>query len=107
MHAEISPVGVYPGTATRLYVRNGPLGPPPGFYYELQSVTTTPGTPASGTPGAPDYVPAVPPMETAVALKNGNVAMTDAQWNAWTDDEPDDLYILQCTAANLGLTLAP
>ncbi|NBN88384.1 MAG: hypothetical protein EBV32_04790, partial [Proteobacteria bacterium] len=39
-------------------------------------------------------------------LKNGNVNMTEAQWDGWaagpiTEDEP---YQLDCIATNLGLT---
>ncbi len=39
-------------------------------------------------------------------LMSGNDAMTADQWSNWTDQATDP-YVLECAAANLGLTLAP
>lgn len=45
--------------------------------------------------------------ETTVAvLKNGNVNMTEEQWNAWPADADDDKVQLDAISANLGLTRA-
>ena len=104
MQTEIQSVSVYPGTANTLYLRAGELGPPPGYYYELQSVTIVPTVPASGTEGDPDYVPAVPEQVTTVMLKNGNVSMTETQWNDWSETVDDTEYQLDCAATNLALT---
>lgn len=106
MQTEIQPVDVFPGTANTLYIRSGELGPPPGYYYELQSVTVVPAVPASGTEGDPDYVPAVPEQTTTSVLKNGNVAMTQAQWDNWSETVDDTEYQLDCVSENLALTRA-
>lgn len=81
MQTAISPVQVYPATANTLYIRSIGLGPPPSYYYELQD--------ADGG-----------------CLKNGNVSMTLAQWNAWPADADDDEIQLNAISANLGLTRA-
>ena len=103
MQTQIQPVNVYPGTANTLYIRAGNLGPPPGYYYELQEVTVVPEVPASGTEGEPDYVPAVPSSTTTTVLKNGNASMTQAQWDGWSETADDAEYQLDCLAANLAL----
>lgn len=82
MQSNITPVSVFPASATILFVRSGGLGPPPGFYYQLQA--------SDGT-----------------VLKDGNVSMTQDQWSAWGSGGDDSAYILSSVAANLGLTLAP
>ncbi len=87
MQSRITPVAVFPGLADTLSLRAGSLGPPPQYYYALQSLSAD-----------------TPPVATT--LKDGNVSMTDAQWNAWNTDTDDDTYQLSCIAANLGLTLA-
>ena len=83
MQTNISPVAVFPGTANVLYIRSTGLGPPPSYYYELQSVD------ADGN---------------VTVLKNGNVGMTQAQWAAWPADADDENVQLDAISANLGLT---
>ena len=124
MQTNISEVAVYPSTANVLLIRSITLGPPPSYYYELQDVQVVEKTREVANP---DYVPAsvdadgndVPAQgeptmtetyeETTVAvLKNGNVSMTEDQWDNWaagpiTEDEP---YQLDAIATNLGLTRA-
>jgi len=124
MQTNISEVAVYPSTANVLLIRSITLGPPPSYYYELQDVQVVEKTREVANP---DYVPAsvdadgndVPAQgeptmtetyeETTVAvLKNGNVNMTEDQWDNWaagpiTEDEP---YQLDAIATNLGLTRA-
>ena len=104
MQTAISPVAVYPATANTLMIRSITLGPPPSYYYELQDVQVVPGTPAVGVEGEEGYVPAVADSVTTVVLKNGNVDMTEAQWNAWPADADDDEVQLNAISANLGLT---
>ena len=76
-------VAVYPGEANTLAIRSITLGPPPAYYYVLQNVD------ADGN---------------VTVLKDGNVNMTEAQWNAWPADADDDAVQLDAIAANLGLT---
>lgn len=83
MQTNISPVAVFPGTANVLYIRSTGLGPPPSYYYELQTVD------ADGN---------------VTVLKNGNIGMTEAQWKAWPADADDDAVQLDAISANLGLT---
>ena len=83
MQTNISPVQVWPGTANVLAIRSITLGPPPQYYYELQSVD------AEGV---------------VTVLKSGNVGMTEAQWKAWPADADDENVQLDAIAANLGLT---
>ena len=122
MQTAISPVAVYPATANTLYIRSIGLGPPPSYYYELQDVQVVEKTREVANPA---YVPAsvdadgndVPAQgeptitetytETTVAvLKNGNVDMTLAQWDGWSETVNDDEYQLDCISTNLGLTRA-
>jgi hypothetical protein len=124
MQTNIVPVAVYPSTANVLYIRSITLGPPPAYYYELQNVTVVEKTREVPNPA---YVPApvdadgsdVPAQgdptitetyeeNVVTVLKNGNVSMTEEQWDNWaagpeTEDEP---YQLDCISANLGLTRA-
>jgi hypothetical protein len=79
----IIPVKVWPGEATQLAIRSITLGPPPSYYFQLQSVD------ADGN---------------VTVLKDGNVSMTEAQWNAWPADANDDEVQLDAISANLGLT---
>ena len=119
METNISPVQVFPGTANVLSIRSITLGPPPQYYYELQAVQTIPGTPA--VPGTTEQldpttgavivpatpaVPGTPDITNVVVLKNGNVDMTDDQWDNWQagPSDADDDYQLDCIATNLGLT---
>ena len=110
----------FPAAADRLYGRICNNALPLGFFYELRKVTTPakkgkPGKPAIpqvGEPGDPDFQPAVaavppvpPTAEISVPLCNGNIDMTQEQWDAWTT-QPDDEYVPQCVADNLGLTLS-
>lgn len=116
MHATISPVSVYPGIATRLDLRTGPLGPPPSFYYALQSVALVPQEKPAPTFENPN--PEKPAdLEVCTTLKDGNVSMTEKQWDNWPATDPktiaekvqssieDDAYCLNAAAANLGLEI--
>ena len=122
MQTAISPVAVYPATANTLYIRSIGLGPPPSYYYELQDVQVVEKTREVPNPA---YVPAsvdadgndVPAQgeptvtetytETIVTvLKNGNVSMTQEQWDGWSETVNDDEYQLDSISANLGLTRA-
>ena len=106
MQTQIVPVAVYPATANTLLIRSITLGPPPSYYYELQEVTVVAGTPAVGVEGEEGYVPATPDTTTVVVLKNGNVSMTEDQWDNWQAGPAsgDDDYQLNAISANLGLT---
>ena len=106
MQTAISPVAVYPATANTLMIRSITLGPPPSYYYELQEVQVVAGTPAVGVEGEEGYVPATPDTTTVVVLKNGNVSMTQEQWDGWSETVNDDEYQLDAISANLGLTRA-
>ena len=77
----IIPVKVWPAEATQLAIRSITLGPPPSYYYTLLA--------ADGT-----------------VLKDGNVSMTEAQWQAWPANADDENVQLDAIAANLGLTRA-
>jgi len=125
MQTAISPVQVYPATANTLYLRSIGLGPPPSYYYELQDVQVVEKTREVANPA---YVPAVTdglgsgailqPAQgeptvtetyeetTVVVLKNGNVNMTQEQWDGWSETVNDDEYQLDSISANLGLTRA-
>ena len=88
MQTNIVAVAVYPSTANVLYIRAGNLGPPPAYYYQLQAVAED---------------------GTVTVLKDGNVNMTEGQWQAWPADlgpDGDTDYQLTAIAANLGLTRA-
>ena len=124
MQTNITPVAVFPSTANVLYIRSIALGTPPQYYYELQNVTEVEKTREVPNPA---YVPesvdadgnAVPPQgeptitetyteQVVTVLKNGNVNMTEDQWDNWaagpiTEDEP---YQLDAIATNLGLVRA-
>ena len=124
MQTSISPVAVYPATANTLMIRSIGLGPPPSYYYELQDVQVVEKT--REVPN-PDYVPestdadgnVVPAQgnptitesyteEVVTMLKNGNVNMTETQWDDWAagPSDEDENYQLDCISANLGLTRA-
>ena len=85
MNTNIVPVAVYPSTANSLYIRSITLGPPPSFFYQLQNVDTE---------------------GVVTVLKDGNVNMTQEQWDGWSETVDDTEYQLDCIAANLGLTRA-
>ena len=107
MQTAISPVQVYPATANTLYIRSIGLGPPPSYYYELQQVTVVPPIPEQLDPtDGSVIVAAVPEQTTVVVLKNGNVSMTQEQWDGWSETVDDTEYQLDCISANLGLTRA-
>jgi len=120
MQTNIVPVQVWPSEANVLYIRSITLGPPPSYYYELQNVTEVEKTREVANPA---YVPesvdadgnAVPPQgeptitetyteQVVTVLKNGNVDMTLAQWNAWPADADDVEVQLDAISLNLGLT---
>jgi len=107
MNTAISPVQVYPATANTLMIRSITLGPPPSYYYELQEVTVVPPIPEQLDPtDGSVIVAAVPEQTTVVVLKNGNVSMTQEQWDGWSETVDDTEYQLDCISANLGLTRA-
>ena len=107
MQTAISPVAVYPATANTLYIRSIGLGPPPSYYYELQEVTVSPAIAEQINPtDGSIIVAAVPEQTTVVVLKNGNVSMTQQQWDGWSETVNDDEYQLDSISANLGLTRA-
>jgi hypothetical protein len=109
MNTDITPVQVYPGTANSLYIRAGNLGPPPSYYYQLQSVTVVPPVPEQRDPVTNEIiVPASPETNEVLVLKDGNVDMTEAQWDDWAagPTSEDEDYQLDCIATNLGLTRA-
>ena len=124
MQTPIVPVAVYPSTANVLYIRSITLGPPPAYFYELSNVTEVEKTREVPNPA---YVPesvdadgnAVPAFGTptitepyteqvVTVLKNGNVDMTETQWDDWAagPSDEDENYQLDCISANLGLTRA-
>jgi len=106
MNTNIVPVPVFPSTANVLTIRSITLGPPPSFFYELSNVEVIPGAPAVGVEGEEGYVPATPDTTTVTVLKNGNVNMTQEQWDGWSETVDDTEYQLDCISANLGLTRA-
>ena len=124
MQTSIVPVSVYPSTANVLLIRSITLGPPPAYFYELSNVTEVEKTREVPNPA---YVPesvdadgnAVPPQgnptitesyteQVVTVLKNGNVDMTETQWDDWAagPSDEDENYQLDCISANLGLTRA-
>ena len=124
MQTSIVPVAVFPATANTLYIRSITLGPPPSYYYELQDVQSV--VKDREVPN-PAYVPestdadgnAVPAQgnptitesyteEVVTMLKNGNVNMTETQWDDWAagPSDEDENYQLDCISSNLGLTRA-
>ena len=124
MQTSITPVPVYPRMANTLYIRSIGLGPPPSYYYELQNVTVTQKTREVANP---DYVPESTDAdgnvvaaqgnptitesyteEVVTMLKNGNVDMTETQWDDWAagPSDEDENYQLDCISGNLGLTRA-
>jgi len=122
MQTSIVSVAVYPSTANVLYIRSITLGPPPSYYYELQAVDVVTKEREVANPAyVPESVDAdgnvVPAQgeptitesyteQVVTVLKNGNVNMTTAQWDSWSETVDDDQYQLDCIAANLGLTRA-
>lgn len=109
MQTKINEVAVYPATANTLMIRSIGLGPPPSYYYELQEVTVVPPIPEQLDPtDGSVIVAAVPERTNVVVLKNGNVSMTEDQWDNWQAGPAsgDDDYQLNAISANLGLTRA-
>jgi hypothetical protein len=109
MNTKIVPVAVYPSLANTLMIRSIALGPAPQYYYELQNVVVVPPVAEQLDPTTGAVLIAAQDEQTIVTvLKNGNVNMTEDQWDNWaagpiTEDEP---YQLDCIATNLGLTRA-
>jgi hypothetical protein len=135
MQTNIIPVSVFPSEANVLYIRSITLGPPPAYYYELQNVTVVEktrevpnpnyvaqGISIDGTPlPAPEPKVALDgtPIDTTsptltetyeettvTVLKNGNINMTEEQWDNWSETADDTEYQLDCISANLGLIRA-
>ena len=107
MQTQVNPVAVFPATANTLLIRSITLGPPPSYYYELQNVVVVPpvAEQLDPTTGAV-LIAAAPEQVNVTVLKNGNVDMTEEQWNAWPADADDDKVQLDAISANLGLTRA-
>ena len=107
MQTNIVPVQVWPSTANVLYIRSIALGTPPQYFYELSNVVVVPPVAEQLDPTTGAVLIAAAPEQTIVTvLKNGNVNMTEAQWNAWPADADDDKVQLDAISANLGLTRA-
>jgi hypothetical protein len=107
MQTNIVPVAVYPSTANVLYIRSIALGTPPQYFYELQNVVVVPPVSEQLDPTTGAVLIAAAPEQTIVTvLKNGNVDMTEAQWDGWSETVNDDEYQLDSISANLGLTRA-
>jgi len=107
MQTSIVPVSDLPSTANVLYIRSITLGPPPAYYYELQNVEIVPPVAEQLDPTTGAVLVAAQDEQTIVTvLKNGNVNMTTAQWDGWSETVDDDQYQLDCIAANLGLVRA-
>jgi len=105
MQTSIVPVSVFPSTANVLYIRSITLGPPPAYYYELQNVEIVPPVAEQLDPTTGAVLVAAQDEQTNVTvLKNGNVDMTLAQWNAWPADADDVEVQLDAISLNLGLT---
>ena len=107
MQTNISEVAVYPSTANVLYIRSIALGTPPQYFYELQNVVVVPPVAEQLDPTTGAVLIAAAPEQTIVTvLKNGNVSMTQEQWDGWSETVNDDEYQLDSISANLGLTRA-
>jgi len=107
MNTKIVPVAVYPSVANTLTIRSITLGPPPSFFYELSNVIVVPPVAEQLDPTTGAVLIAAAPEQTIVTvLKNGNVSMTQEQWDGWSETVNDDEYQLDCISANLGLTRA-
>lgn len=109
MNTNIVPVQVYPSSANVLYIRSSSFGPPPAYYYELQNVVVVPPVAEQVDPTTGEVlIAAQPETQQVTVLKNGNVAMTDFQWDAWPAGpaDEDESYQLDAIAENLGLTRA-
>ena len=94
MQTSIVPkvIDTFPGTITanRLFVSDAFSKNEKGinFSYRLESVVTVDG------------------VETVTVARADGVYLTPAQWAAWGTGGSDTEYILDCVAANLGLTRA-
>ena len=105
MNTKIVPVAVYPSVANTLTIRSITLGPPPSFFYELSNVVVVPPVSEQLDPTTGAVLIAAQDEQTIVTvLKNGNVDMTQAQWDGWSETVDDTEYQLDCISANLGLT---
>jgi len=109
MNTKIVPVAVYPSLANTLMIRSIALGPAPQYYYELQNVVVVPPVAEQLDPTTGAVLIAAQDEQTIVTvLKNGNVNMTEEQWDNWQAGPAsgDDDYQLDAISANLGLTRA-
>jgi hypothetical protein len=109
MQTNIVPVAVYPSTANVLSIRSITLGPPPQYFYELSNVIVVPPVAEQLDPTTGAVLIAAQDEQIIVTvLKNGNVNMTEEQWDNWQAGPAsgDDDYQLDAISANLGLTRA-
>jgi hypothetical protein len=84
MQASITPVSVFPGTASVLFVSPSisiTVGGLPSLHYYLRD-------------------------NAGNNLKDGDVSLTQEQWDGWDDSVSDESYLVAAVAANLGLTIA-
>lgn len=108
MQTNITPVQVWPATANVLDIRSIGFGPPPSYYYELQQVVVTPPVAEQLDPDDGSVIVAAQPeSRTTTVLKVGNVAMTQVQWDNWSESVDDTDYQLAAITSNLGLQIAP
>ena len=91
MQTSIVPVSLgFLGTANAVQFRSVGFGPPPQYLYTLGNVITVDGK----------------EVFVAIPSANGNVSMTQTQWDSWGKDVSDTAYQLSCLLASLGLTAA-
>ena len=108
MQTNIIPVQVWPSTANILDIRSIGFGPPPSYYYELQQVVITPAVAEQLDPDDGSVIVAAQPeSRTTTVLKVGNVAMTQVQWDNWSESVDDTDYQLAAITETLGLQIAP
>lgn len=101
MYASIKPIKFHTQTANRLEVRGCSLGPPPTYYYAFQSFI--PGQPEVKDVNGDILVPA--DLERVETIKDGNVTMPQAIWDAWPIGADDEAYQLQAVAKLVEATL--
>lgn len=104
----ISPVRFFPDTASAVQFRGVGFDGRPSYFYQFGNII--PGTPESGPIGEDNddgFIPATEDAFTGLPSAVGNVAMTQAQFDAWPegdDPEADNEYQIDCLCANLGVT---
>lgn len=82
--ATITPVTVFPSTASAVQFRWTEFTDRPSYLYTLGNI--------------------VDDLFVPLPSANGNVSMTQAQWNAWGEDVDDNAYQVACLCKNLDLS---